>query len=309
MPGVTYSRSGDCVAQSSSHGCAGNSSTENSSTVNASTVNVFEFDDARKYLLAVLHTKRARNRGLSMRAWSRQLGYKNPSYLASVLKGARTLKPSLAARVSKTLPFDEHSRRYFEALVLRAVAKTDSESKLCEELLRAAARGRKAERMRLDQFRLIASWYHLAILEMFSLSDFQPDPEWIARRLGGGLSPKTVRAAIHRLLRLGLLQKDANGNLKRAEVEPHFGDSVPSAAIRAHHLQMIEKAKQALTETQLELRDIRGSAFVFSKSQLGRAREIIQKFHQEMRALEGPASDNEVYRINTQFFPITKGQS
>jgi uncharacterized protein (TIGR02147 family) len=298
--GGGYKRlSGDFVAQSSVHGVS----------VNASTVNVFEFDDARKYLLAVLHTKRARNRGLSMRAWSRQLGYKNPSYLASVLKGARTLKPSLAARVSKTLTLDERSRSYFEALVLRAVAKTESESKVCEELLQAATRGRKAEQMRLDQFRLIASWYHLAILEMFSLSDFQPDPKWIAERLGGGISPKTVRSAIHRLLRLGLLQKEANGTPKRADVEPHFGDSVSSTAIRAHHLQMIEKAKQALTQTPLELRDIRGSAFVFSKSRLGRAREIIQKFHQEMRALEGSASDNEVYRINTQFFPVTKGQS
>jgi uncharacterized protein (TIGR02147 family) len=296
--------SGDCVAQSSVHG-----STGNAVSVNGSTVNVFEFDDARKYLLAVLHTKRARNRGLSLRAWSRQLGYKNPSYLASVLKGARTLKPSLAARVSKTLTLDERSRSYFEALVLRAVAKTEAESKVCEELLQAAVRGRKAEQMRLDQFRLIASWYHLAILEMFSLSDFQSDPKWIARRLGGGVSSKTVRSTIHRLLRLGLLQKEANGAPKRADVEPHFGDSVSSAAIRAHHLQMIEKAKQALNETPLEERDIRGSAFVFSRSRLSRAREIIQKFHQEMRALEGPASDNEVYRINTQFFPITKGQS
>ena len=296
--------SGECVAQSSVHG-----GTVNASSVNGSTVTVFEFDDARKYLLAVLHTKRARNRGLSMRAWSRQLGYKNPSYLASVLKGARTLKPSLAARVSKTLTLDERSRSYFEALVLRAVAKTESESKVCEELLRAATSGRKAEQMLLDQFRLIASWYHLAILEMFSLSDFRPDPEWIARRLGAGVSPKTVRSAIHRLLRLGLLQQEANGTPKRADIEPHFGDSVPSAAIRAHHMQMVEKAKQALAETPLELRDIRGSAFVFSKSRLGRAREIIQKFHQEMRALEGPASDNEVYRINTQFFPVTKGQS
>ena len=55
-----------------------------------------------------------------------------------------------------------------------------------------------------DAARVIAEWYHYAILELTRLENIKPDSRWIARVLG--ITTDEVNLAVTRLLRLGLLE-------------------------------------------------------------------------------------------------------
>ncbi len=68
--------------------------------------------------------------------------------------------------------------------------------------------------MASDQFRFVADWYHMALLELFSLQDFYSKPSWMARKLN--LDESLVVEALARLQRVGLV-KSVEGQLKVTE--------------------------------------------------------------------------------------------
>jgi hypothetical protein len=50
-----------------------------------------------------------------------------------------------------------------------------------------------------DQFELLSSWYHFAILELVQLKTFEPDGKWISTKLG--ISVTEANIAVDRLIR------------------------------------------------------------------------------------------------------------
>ncbi|MCB0419066.1 MAG: TIGR02147 family protein [Bdellovibrionaceae bacterium] len=269
-------------------------------------VDVFEFADPREFLCAVLEEKKKRSAAFSMRAWSRQLGFRTPSYLSAVLRGTRRLQPNFATKLSKNLKLSDPAATRLELLALRENCKDSSQADLYDRMLKSLSPVRFRTRLDLDRFKLISDWYHLVLLEMVELPDFRPDPEYLARRLGGTVMPSLVASALKRLLRLKLLRKGPSGKIVRGAGQVFAGDGVPNHKIRQHHLQFIEKAKRALLESPLEQRDFRGSTFAFSKENVPKARELIRQVHQALRDLSEEKADS-VYRFNTQLFCLTIG--
>lgn len=269
-------------------------------------INIFDFDDAREFLSATFSHKQHRNPRFSLRSWSRQLGFAHPSYLSAVLRGSRRLKVPLAKRISENLKLSTLEEQHLHLLVLRSNAKSEQEVKLYSRLMNDRLPPRPSLQLGLDRFRLMADWYHLTILEMMRLSDFESDIDYLFRRLGGKVPHGLLKSAVVRLIRLGLIKKGKNGKWVRVDLDPRAGDQGSSEAIRTHHLQVLEKAKRALYDQEVEERDFRGSNFVLSKKNRARAIECIKRFHQEMRELAESGEGDEVYRFNTQLFCLTE---
>jgi hypothetical protein len=61
---------------------------------------VFHFEDPIAFLNAQLREKQKRDPKFSLRAWSRLMGYENPSLVFHVLKGERRLKMDLALKMA-----------------------------------------------------------------------------------------------------------------------------------------------------------------------------------------------------------------
>jgi len=161
----------------------------------------------------------------------------------------------------------------------------------------------------LDKFRLIADWYHIAILKMINLPDFRNSPNWISRRFDSKIPPTTIKAAIRRLIRLGIIEEDAQGNIKRKnENIDSTTNDLPSQAIRKFHSQMIEKAGEALREQSVGEREISSNTFAISAADLPKAKRMIRKFQDELQAVLSRGNSNEVYQLNIQFFALTKGE-
>lgn len=266
---------------------------------------VYEYSKPTDYLGAVLHEKRAVNPAFSLRAWSRQLGFKTPSMMSAVLLGQRKLKPVLATKIAVALDLAPLEQRYLEVMSLAENARSEHERKIYLELLASLRPKGDVQTLDLDRFRFIADWYHVAILEMVSLPDFKADPDYIARRLGNSISPARASSALQRLTRLRLIAKDPRGRYVREQRHLKAGDTIPNAAIKSHHLQMMKKAEQAIQSQPLEERDFRGTTLPLRKKDLPQLKKWVAEFHRKVQALASDDGD-EVYRVNSQAFSLTR---
>ncbi len=267
---------------------------------------VFQFNDPVEFLNAVFQQKQAKNPQLSLRAWTQQLGLPHVSMLSMVLNRKRKLLPTLSSKITQYLiaahRFTENEARYFDILVLFSHAKSQDEKLFYKKILSSLRPDQKFSDVSLDHFRVISDWYHLAILEMTLLKDFDSDPRWICLRLGGSVNEGQVNAAIDRLMRVGLLEKAADGRLKKKVSHYATSTDVPNAAIRSFHAQMIRKALLALESQRIEDRDISAHIVTISKAKLPEAKQMIRDFRRKIADfLETPEGD-AVYQINVQLF-------
>ncbi|MGZ3650785.1 MAG: TIGR02147 family protein [Bdellovibrionota bacterium] len=269
---------------------------------------VYAFDDPVEYLNFELRERQKRNPRFSLREWSRQVGYKNPSYLSHVLARKRRLKPEFAGKLAGDLALQGKPLKYFELLVLKQHGRSEPERETYGRLL-AAARPRRFEKVNLlslETFSLVSDWYHWAILEMVELKDADLSPRAVHRRLREKVPIRTVRAAIERLLRAGLLARDGEGGYRRGVSGVNKTHApLPVAAVNAYHRQMGTLAVEAITSQPLGDRDFYGTTLAFRKENYQKARDIAQEAHRRLLQLAENGTGEEIYQFNTQLFRLT----
>jgi len=270
---------------------------------------VFAFEDPIDYLNYEFRERQKRNSRFSLRAWARQVGYANPSLLSDVLKKERRLKIELAEKLATNLKLKGKARRYFEISVLYRTSQSDTERAVYGKMLKGLKPAHLAEtnEFSLDIFSLAADWYHWAILVATELKDFQSDQAYLQQRLG--LDRKTVRAALERLLRLGLLTRDEKGNYASASQQPAFmRNSLPAESVRVYHETLIEKARSAVREQSPNERYLRGTTLSLKKADYEKACEIVRNAHRELLALGAKGDGDELYQLNCQLFRLSRKQ-
>ncbi len=271
---------------------------------------VFAFDDPVEFLNFELRERQKRNARFSLRAWSRQVGYKNPSYLSHVLSRKRRLKPDFASKLAADLALKGRSLKYFELLVLNQNASSDTEQQTYKKLISAARPKRGASstnQLSLETFSLIADWYHWAILEMTDLESFDGDPRAIQKMLCGRVDLKTIQRAVDRLVRAGLLTHDGAGRLVRANKDTNNETEAPAQpeAVIAYHKQMGELAVKAVSEQTRSERDFYGSTLTIRRENFEKVQEILKEAHlRVLRYAEHGKTGEDVYQLNTQFFRL-----
>lgn len=243
----------------------------------------------RLTLLEVLEERRARNPAYSLRAFAGSCGV-SPATMSQILSGKRPLTVKSAKRIAERLALapDERSRLVRSAGPKRAERED-------------RALGAREE-IDLDRFKAIADWHHYAILSLSELPGHQATPEWIAAKLGIPVSE--ARAALERLARLGLLtiERRKMRQVPKALVTPH---DVPSAALRRHHRQVLERALKALESVPVQWRDFGTLTMAIDPARLPQAKKIIRRFRQQLAAICESGDKKAVYHFSTQFFPVT----
>lgn len=217
----------------------------------------------------------------------------------------------LALRIAANLKLKGKELRYFELIVMHQASRNSEEKKIYEGLLLKSrpSRYQTFNALNLDIFAAIADWYHWAILSLTKVPDFQADPDWLRERLGPDVDKKTIREALDRLLKLGILVRHPDGRYEQQDLEgsPYLVDNqIPSAAIRQYHSQMIAKAQEAVEKQSMSERQLRGTTLAFRKEDMPLVAEIIAEAHRQVSALAARSGADEVYQFNTQFFRLTK---
>lgn len=243
--------------------------------------------------------RRLANSRYSLRAFSKSLGV-DIGVISRTLSGKRGLSVRLADRIAQKLELSAGERRTFldsagQAKLHRDLSRIPHSPALEEECFYRVAN---------DEFRVIADWYHYAILEMTFVSPRGLTATQIARGLG--ISAAEARAAVDRLLSVGLLHREGR-RLTKTKANITTGDkSVSSVALRRHQRQMLQHALVSLDRDPIEDRNSTSMTMAIDPAKLMTARVRIEKFTEELcRHLEGPKR-KRVYQLQVSLFPLQR---
>jgi len=242
----------------------------------------------REKLLHELNQRKARNPAFSLRAFSRQLGISTAT-LSQVLSGKRDLSKKNAIKVAERLQLTPVE---FEIMMREISGKPDHRS---EELAHL--------QLEEDRFRTIADWFHFALLSLARLKGIRADENIIASRLG--ISQSEALEAINRLVRLQLIAVE-NGMLRRTAASIMTSRDRPSASLRRHHRQMLERATLSLEEVPIEFRDISSVTMAIDINKFSEAKDCINKFKLDMARLLEQPNPNAVYNLGINLFPLSR---
>lgn len=257
-------------------------------------------ENYRKYLTEAYEARLQRNPSYSMRAFARDLGM-GVSTLSEVLNGKYGLSKKRIAQVAAALQLSTEQCQHFADLVQKEHGRSDHD--------RGAAQSRVSSRVNftehsipLDSFKLIADWYHLALLELIALPDFIYETAFIAKRLA--ISERNAIDAVERLERLNLIEK-IDGGLRVTDDFSAVGGDTPSQAVRQYHTQLIEKALISLQVTPMAEREMASLVFKINKDDVPEAKKKLIKFRREFSVLLSKSENkNDVYCLGMQFFSV-----
>jgi uncharacterized protein (TIGR02147 family) len=265
-------------------------------------LSIFDYDSYRQYLRDALAERTRVNSSFSLRSFARMTGL-SASHLSRTLSQEKRLSVTSARQIAMALNLTVDESDYFLSLVeVEAAPTPERKAKILRKVSRSG-RGRP-EIVPIEAFRIVADWYHFAILALTNTRGFRSDPIWIARRLG--IKPQEAKAALERLLTVGLLVADGKSVKAANDANISTSDDITSAAIQENHLQHLKKAGEALSSIDAELREFNNVTFSMKLSDVKKAkkllRDFILRFNSEM---ETPGGD-EIFQMNFQMYPISQ---
>ncbi len=251
---------------------------------------------ARRVLQRHFADRMQKNPSYSLRAYARHLGL-SPTVLSLVLSGKRALSRKALEKIAAKLELNP------------------SEDELLQSELRARRKGSGAlldvagaaefRQLTLDQFAVISDWWHFAILSLIDIPGESLDPDQVGRRLN--IHPIEAQAAIERLVRLGILEQEADGSWKQNGAPIKVENRLSTGATRKFNRQLLEKAIESLESDPIEKRDFSSVTFAMNPKLVSYALEKIRAFRRSlMKELENHGEAKEVYHLSVQIFPLTK---
>lgn len=238
----------------------------------------------------------ARNSAYSLRAFSKSLAV-DAAVISRVLTGSRTLSAKVAERICLRLNFPpEKSRLFIDSAAktrLRSTGTSVDRPSLPQ-----------VEELSIDTFRIIADWYHYAILELTFTPDFKPTARWISKALG--ISASQASLALDRLLKLGLLEANGKTLRKTQKNITTANKNLSSAALRQHQSQILEKAQVSLENDDIANRSMNGMTMAIDPTKMPAAKAYIEEFMNNMCTLMEKGSKRRVYQLGVCLYPLQR---
>lgn len=242
-----------------------------------------------------------RNSGYSLRAFARDLEI-SPQRLSHILNGRHGISPAAAKNLSIKLGMSEAEANFFCALVEKkhgrsAVVKEEAKKKLNE--IKTAYKD-----LSLDHFKIIADWYHFAIMELTLIEGFVSDTRWIAKTLG--ISLADAKAAIQRLIKLEMLEIDKKGALKlTGDFFASNSSGISSQALKQFHQQLLNKALIASEFQTSAERDFSSTILAVAEKDLPYAKKRLRDFRESFdKEFSASKKKTKVYCLGIQLFNL-----
>jgi len=270
-------------------------------------IKIFEYSDYRKYLADFYSLKKANAPTYSHRVFARQAGLSSPSHLLMIIKGERNLSIKTIEKFAEGMKLSAKEKRYFELMVLfNQTEDLQTKAKYFGEIMAIKVSTKKLHKLEKEKFDFLSKWYVVAVYVLVDLKDFDPDPQWIAKRLGGKLTATQAKVALENLLILGMIETDLNGGFKQVSGAITVPDDTKSVAVYNYHQSMIRLASEALRISPQNVREMNGATITIPKSKLPEIKEKIRAFRKEINQLASSFENpDEVFQLNIQFFPLT----
>lgn len=253
--------------------------------------------DFRFFLQEQLETKCARNPNYSLRSFAKSLDV-SPSALSALLNGKRPLTNKMMERLGLKLGLSIEELKKYKAKV-HGNSKLVSEPLINDQFLQVT----------VDTFSIISEPHHYALLELIKTQGFRWSSKWIAQRLNKTVLE--VNIAIERLERVGLLERDEEGNLFDTTngFSTDIRDGLSSQAQRRFQERSLEQSISAVQNVPLELRDNTSMTMAINSEDMLEAKKMIKEFRRKFcTRMESSTNLNQVYQLTVSFIPVTNSE-
>ena len=270
---------------------------------------IYKYDNYRVYLKDWFAWMKEVRSGFSYRVFARLTGFKAPNQLLLIINGQRNIALTSIGKYFTVLKLKPGEQKYFESLVKFNQADDMAAKKGYFQQL-SAYWLKRGSFLEPSQQKYLSNWYYAAIREMVNLAGFKEDGSWIAKRLGGLVTPPQARQAIEVLLELGLLKRDAKEKLVQSSTYVTTGDEVQSVAAYLYHDQMIKLARDSLREKPSSERNLTALTFTLRRSDYEQVVSEINDLRKRVIAVLQNRTiqdeDEALYQLNVHLFPIMK---
>ena len=267
---------------------------------------VLEYTNYRQYIADYYAEKKAKS-AFTWQVLTRAAGFSSPVYLKYVSEGRFNLSEEAAARVASAMGLENYELDYFCEMVKFDHAKKDEEKKAIFNKMLAIADIHKVRIIEGDSFRYFESWKNPVLRE---LAPAMPGakPLALAKACRPEVTAAEVSESLNFLLKSNFLQKDENGNYVQTEKSITTGPmDVTPLAVRGMHRQMGEFALDAIEGVSQDERHFSGLTLGVTRRAYDEIVQEIAAFRKKIIAIATRDDEtDEVYRLNVQFFPMTK---
>ena len=267
---------------------------------------VLEYTNYHQYIADYYANKKAKS-AFTWQTFTRAAGFSSPVFLKYVGEGRSNLSEDTAYQVANAMGLAGYEQEYFAEMVKFDHAKTDDEKKSAFNRKLASADVHKVRIIEGDSFRYFESWKNPVLRE---LAPSMPGakPLALARACRPKISAAEVSESLSFLVKANLLQKDKNGNYVQTEKSVTAGPmEVTPVVIRGMHRQMGEFALEAIEGVPQNERHFSGLTLGVTRKAYEEIVQEIAEFRKRVIAIATREDDtDEVYRLNMQFFPMTK---
>lgn len=267
---------------------------------------IFQYQDYRLYIQE-FYTEQKEKTGFTWRDFAKAAGYASNAYLKLVCDGKTRLTAEGAKKTAAAMKLGNFETQYFMLMVEYGNAKTfEGRKKAFEEMI-ALGKAQKTSIIGSDFYTYFESWKNPVIRELAPAMP-HAKPSEIANQCLPEITAAQVAETLDFLTKRGLLEKDKDGLYHQTDKSVSTGpmDVVPEA-VRIMHKQMGGFAMKALEELPLSERNFTGMTMGISKKYYERFIAEITDFRRRIAAIVSEDTETEqVYRLNLQFFPLTK---
>lgn len=272
-------------------------------------MNIHQFTDYRTFLMAYAQEAKRAKTTWSYGAWAQNLGLKTTSSITKIIQGQREPGPEVTEKLIKYFRFNKKQAQYFHDLV--RLQKIKNDPRLSVLLMQKMGKDHPDASLRIMDdkvFLTISNWYFLALRELCRARNFREEPEWISQQFLFKVTSREISQAIKALLDIQLLKRDKKGRLKIVDGRIDTTTDIASEAIKLYHEQMLTHARDAIRKFSIHEREITSTSLLMSSKNIDKAKVLIRDFRDNFEKLMEEESGDQVYQIQIQLFPLTKGE-
>ncbi|WP_290766063.1 TIGR02147 family protein [Fibrobacter sp. UBA4297] len=267
---------------------------------------ILEYTDYRQYIADYYADRKAKT-AFSWQEFAKTAGFSSPVYLKYVSEGRFNLSAEAAVRTAQAMCLADYEREFFVEMVKFDHAKNDDEKRAAFSKMVSLAESRKAKIVDGESFRFFEDWKNPVLRE---LAPAMPGakPLAMAHACRPEVSAAEVSESLSFLVKANLLQKDKDGNYAQTDKVVTTGPmEFTPLAVRGLHRQMGEFALDAIENVPQDERHFSGLTLGITREAYEKIVQRIAEFRKDIIAIAtSETATDEVYRLNVQFFPMTK---
>lgn len=269
---------------------------------------IFKYNNYRHYIRDYYLEKKRTTGYFTYRYFAKRAEFASPVFIQQVIKGKSNLSERSVEKLIRAMDLAESESDYFRYLVWFNQTKIAKKKHAFLEKLRDLNQQFSAEVLETDKYDFYSKWYYSVLREIAPNCEFSDNFEAMGALVIPLLKKRETKKAVKLLEHLELLKKQKDGTFKQARKLISTGSEIESLAVRDLHSQMAKLAQDAIEKVSKQERDISGLTMGVSQRTFKEVLKELKSFREKIIRIIGEDEEDvdRVYRLNLQFFPLSK---